>query len=131
MALTLAASSFRDGTRVAGTEPALVRAMCENNRAALVTALDETLELLREAREELANPDKDMKGLTEVGHAARGRFEARAGRKARGKPTDHSCAAGWPGLGGAAGIGGIDGRADRDLLNPEHAKPRPVLYRPG
>ncbi|WP_295646707.1 prephenate dehydrogenase [uncultured Corynebacterium sp.] len=81
LALTLAASSFRDGTRVAGTEPALVRAMCENNRAALVTALDETLELLREAREELANPERNMKDLTEVGHAARGRFEARAGRK--------------------------------------------------
>lgn len=81
LALTLAASSFRDGTRVAGTEPALVRAMCENNRSSLVVAIDETLELLRQAREQLANPDEDMRDLTEVGHAARGRFEARAGRK--------------------------------------------------
>lgn len=81
LALTLAASSFRDGTRVAGTDPSLVRAMCENNREPLVKALDETLALLMDARGKLARPDTDLLRLAEDGNAARGRFEARAGRR--------------------------------------------------
>ncbi|UBI07149.1 prephenate dehydrogenase [Corynebacterium falsenii] len=81
LALSLAASSFRDGTRVAGTEPALVRAMIENNRTAVVEALDETIALLQQARSDIADPVQDMRGLAEDGNAARGRFEARAGRK--------------------------------------------------
>ena len=80
LALSLAASSFRDGTRVAGTAPALVRAMCENNRDALVAALDETIDLLTAARASLAAPDQDLTVLTGDGHDARLRFEARAGR---------------------------------------------------
>ncbi|WP_459610554.1 prephenate dehydrogenase [Corynebacterium urogenitale] len=80
LALTLAASSFRDGTRVAGTAPDLVRAMCENNREALVTALDESIALLQQARDGLARESADLKSLVEDGFAARGRFEARAGR---------------------------------------------------
>ncbi|MCX6475384.1 prephenate dehydrogenase, partial [Rhodococcus sp. (in: high G+C Gram-positive bacteria)] len=43
LALGLAAGSFRDGTRVAGSAPGLVRAMCEGNRDALLVALDEAL----------------------------------------------------------------------------------------
>lgn len=80
LSLSLAASSFRDGTRVAGTEPGLVRAMCENNRESLVTALDETIALLVAARADLADPDEDIAGLAEAGHDARLRYEARAGR---------------------------------------------------
>lgn len=80
LALSLAASSFRDGTRVAGTEPDLVRAMVENNRPAVLNALDQTIELLQGAREDIANPESSLKTLAEEGHAARGRFEARAGR---------------------------------------------------
>lgn len=100
LALTLAASSFRDGTRVAGTAPELVRAMCENNREALLKALDETLETLREARECLADESRDLKELAEEGFAARGRFEARAGRR-KGDKTNRPIirvrpgAAGW------------------------------------
>lgn len=80
LALSLAASSFRDGTRVAGTDPDLVRAMVENNRPAVLEALDQTIELLQAAREDIAHPDRSLKSLAEDGHAARGRFEARAGR---------------------------------------------------
>ncbi|MDK8891087.1 prephenate dehydrogenase [Corynebacterium macclintockiae] len=80
LALSLAASSFRDGTRVAGTDPDLVRAMVENNRPAVLDALDQTIELLQGARADLANPDRSLKTLAEEGNAARGRFEARAGR---------------------------------------------------
>lgn len=80
LALSLAASSFRDGTRVAGTDPDLVRAMVENNRPAVLEALDQTIGLLQVAREDIAHPDRSLKTLAEDGHAARGRFEARAGR---------------------------------------------------
>jgi prephenate dehydrogenase len=85
LSLSLAASSFRDATRVAGTEPGLVRAMCENNRDALVTALDETIELLNGARKDLADPERDISGLVEAGHDARLRYEARAGRSGSGQ----------------------------------------------
>ncbi|MCZ9288604.1 prephenate dehydrogenase [Corynebacterium evansiae] len=80
LALSLAASSFRDGTRVAGTDPDLVRAMVENNRPAVLEALNQTIELLQSAREDISHPDRSLKTLAEDGHAARGRFEARAGR---------------------------------------------------
>jgi prephenate dehydrogenase len=80
LALSLAATSFRDGTRVAGTAPHLVQAMCENNRDALVTALDETLELLTAARDALADPDGNVGTLARDGHDARLRYEAFAGR---------------------------------------------------
>lgn len=86
LALSLAASSFRDGTRVAGTAPSLVRAMVENNRAAIVTALDEALSLLHEARDIIADSDRELTALTDEGFAARERFEARAGRE-RGAET--------------------------------------------
>lgn len=75
LALGLAAGSFRDGTRVAGTAPDLVRAMCEGNAPALLTALDETLEVLRQARRQLA--DGSVAELAESGYAARQRYERR------------------------------------------------------
>lgn len=80
LALSLAATSFRDGTRVAGTAPELVQAMCENNRDALITSLDEALVLLNNARDSLTDPDEDLRALTRDGHDARLRYEARAGR---------------------------------------------------
>ncbi|HEY5882578.1 MAG TPA: prephenate dehydrogenase [Nakamurella sp.] len=76
LALSLAASSFADATRVAGTRPELIRAMCETNREALVDALDDALGLMGVARGSLASTGSLFK-LAEGGHAARGRFEAR------------------------------------------------------
>lgn len=87
LALSLAASSFRDGTRVAGTDPDLVRAMVENNRPAVLEALDQTIGLLQSAREDISHPDRSLKTLAEDGHAARGRFEARAGRNKGDAPN--------------------------------------------
>ncbi|MGH3622336.1 MAG: prephenate dehydrogenase dimerization domain-containing protein, partial [Sciscionella sp.] len=55
LALALAAGSFTDGTRVAGTDPDLARAMCEGNRAALLPALDDALGRLGAARGSLAS----------------------------------------------------------------------------
>lgn len=79
LALSLAAGSFRDGTRVAGTAPSLVRAMCETNSEALVTALDEALALLSDARAQLTGPSPQLHELTDAGHRSRVRFEARSG----------------------------------------------------
>lgn len=76
LALSLAAGSFRDGTRVASTNPSLVRAMCETNASALRDALDETLSLLHDAREHLGGPDVNLEELIDTGYRSRIRFEA-------------------------------------------------------
>jgi prephenate dehydrogenase len=55
LAMALAAGSFRDGTRVAGSRPELVRAMCEGNRDGLLAALDDALGQLGAARGSLAS----------------------------------------------------------------------------
>lgn len=75
LALGLAAGSFRDGTRVAATAPALVDAMCEGNASALLAALDETLTVLSTARARLA--DGSTSDLTRAGFDARTRYEQR------------------------------------------------------
>src|SRR5271156_6434490 len=53
--LALAAGSFRDAPRVAGSSPDLVRAMCEGNSGQLVPAVDRAIELLSRARDSLAS----------------------------------------------------------------------------
>nr|WP_306428599.1 MULTISPECIES: prephenate dehydrogenase [unclassified Corynebacterium] len=78
LALSLAAGSFRDGTRVAGTAPSLVRAMCETNRDALVDALDEALSLLTDARAHLVETPPNLQELADAGYRSRVRYEARA-----------------------------------------------------
>jgi prephenate dehydrogenase len=55
LALALAAGSFTDGTRVAGARLELILAMCEGNRAELLTAVDEALGKLGAARGALAS----------------------------------------------------------------------------
>lgn len=73
--LALAAGSFADGTRVAGTRPELVLAMCEGNRDALLGAVDDALGRLGAMRGALASTG----GLTATvfaGHAARERWAA-------------------------------------------------------
>lgn len=79
LAQSLAAGSFKGATRVAGTEPTLQRAMCESNAEALVEALDEFIELLDNARTELASDNPDITDLVENGHRAYVRMEARSG----------------------------------------------------
>ena len=74
LALALAAGSFRDGTRVAGTAPDLVRAICEPNRDALLTVLDECLADLGAARESLAR-EGTLGSLVDDGHHARRNYE--------------------------------------------------------
>lgn len=57
LALTLAAGSFRDGTRVAASRPELVAAMCGGNAEAVRDALDTVLAELRRARAALDAAD--------------------------------------------------------------------------
>ncbi|OBF55734.1 prephenate dehydrogenase [Mycobacterium sp. 852002-50816_SCH5313054-b] len=75
LAFALAAGSFRDATRVAGTAPELVRAMCESNSAQLLPAVDQVIELLGRARESLASHDS-LADLIDAGHAARTRYDS-------------------------------------------------------
>lgn len=74
LSLALGAGAFRDGTRVAGSRPELVRAMCEGNRAGLLTALDDALGRLGAARGSLASTG--ALGATIVaGHRGRASFD--------------------------------------------------------
>jgi prephenate dehydrogenase len=75
LAFALAAGSFRDGTRVAGSAPDLVRAMCEANAEQLLPRLDRAIELLGEARKSLSHNDS-VAELVESGHAARARYDS-------------------------------------------------------
>lgn len=70
LALSLAAGSFRDGTRVAGSAPELVRAMTEGNRVALLDAVDDALGRLGAARGSLASTG-GLKSTVDSGYAAR------------------------------------------------------------
>lgn len=82
LALSLAAGSFRDSTRVAGSAPSLVRAMCETNAQALLGALDEALTLLNDARAHLTEAHPNLEELIDAGYRSRVRFEARSGGNA-------------------------------------------------
>ncbi|MGY1698621.1 prephenate dehydrogenase/arogenate dehydrogenase family protein [Geodermatophilus sp. SYSU D00766] len=61
LALALAAGSFRDGTRVAGSDPAFVTAMVEGNAGPTAAALDRVLAQLR----------RPWPALVAAGHAVR------------------------------------------------------------
>jgi prephenate dehydrogenase len=74
LAFALAAGSFRDATRVAGTAPDLVRAMCEANSGQLLPAADRVVELLNRARDSLASTHS-VAELVNAGHAARKRYD--------------------------------------------------------
>ena len=81
LAQSLAAGSFKDATRVAGTRPELVQAMCESNAPALVGALDDFIEQLQEARTALDQENPDISELAQAGHRTRLRLEARSGAR--------------------------------------------------
>lgn len=81
LAMALGAGSFTDGTRVAGSAPDLVRAMCEGNRGALLNAVDDALGRLGAARGSLASTG-GLAATIRSGHLARRAFDAaRTGSK--------------------------------------------------
>jgi prephenate dehydrogenase len=73
LARKLAAGSFRDGTRVAGTRPELTAAMCDSNRDALVAALDTALATLTDARDVL-RAGESLRPFFSTGYDARQRW---------------------------------------------------------
>ncbi|SDC73005.1 prephenate dehydrogenase [Actinokineospora iranica] len=75
LALSLAAGSFTDGTRVASSRPELVLAMCEGNRAALLEAVDDALGKLGAARGALASTGA-LSATIRAGHAGRVALDA-------------------------------------------------------
>ncbi|MGH4013957.1 MAG: prephenate dehydrogenase [Pseudonocardiaceae bacterium] len=75
LAMSLGAGSFTDGTRVAGSPPDLVRAMCEGNRLALLDAVDDALGRLGVARGSLASTG-GLAATFRSGHLARRAFDA-------------------------------------------------------
>jgi prephenate dehydrogenase len=75
LAMALGAGSFTDGTRVAGSQPELVRAMCEGNRDALLAAVDDALGRLGAARGSLASTG-GLAATIRAGHLARQTFDA-------------------------------------------------------
>jgi prephenate dehydrogenase len=77
LALSLAAGSFRDGTRVVGSDPAFVTALVEGNAGPTAAALDRV-------RAQLARPWAD---LVADGHAVR---TASAGRRPVRVPLDRT-----------------------------------------
>lgn len=82
LTLSLAAGSFTDGTRVAGTRPELTRAMTEGNRAALLPAVDAALGMLGAARGALASTG-GLAATINAGHAgARALAAARTAQRA-------------------------------------------------
>lgn len=109
--LQLAAGSFNDGTRVAGTRPELVRAMCEGNAEALVPVLDTALEQLHAARETLASRD-ELETLAEAGH--RGRRALQRLRSGHGAELTTELTAAT--LTGLAQRGGVVTRLDGDTV---------------
>lgn len=74
LALSLAAGSFSDGTRVMSTRPDLVQAMCEGNRAPLLEAVDEALGRLGAARGALASTG-GLAATIRAGHEGRQALE--------------------------------------------------------
>jgi prephenate dehydrogenase len=70
LALALAAGSFADGTRVAGSRAELVRAMCEGNRGPLLDVIDDALGRLGVARGALASTGS-LRATVEAGNRGR------------------------------------------------------------
>ncbi|HEU5470834.1 MAG TPA: prephenate dehydrogenase [Actinophytocola sp.] len=75
LALTLAAGSFADGTRVAGSRAELVLAMCEGNLNPLLAAVDDALGRLGVARGALASTGS-LRATVTSGNAGRAALQA-------------------------------------------------------
>lgn len=76
LGLSLAAGSYRSGSRVARTRPDLVATWCDGNPS-LVAALDDVIARLSKARDELA-ANESVFELANAGHRARMNWERRS-----------------------------------------------------
>jgi prephenate dehydrogenase len=97
LAATLAAGSFRDGTRVAASPPELLASMCGGNAGPVLDALDAMFQQLDEAKAALeeADPIAAVRRWVAPAHAARTRWPKAAGPPAQIPATpDHLLALG-------------------------------------
>ena len=76
LAISLAAGSFRDGTRVAAAEPDMVMSWCENNTEPVIDTLNDLISHLVAARDQMV-ASGTARELAELGFAARQRYAAR------------------------------------------------------
>ena len=106
--LALAASSFADGTRVAGTRPELVLAMCEGNRDALLAAVDDALGRLGVMRGALASTG-GLAATVKAGYAGRMRWSATR------EPLEHRVSLAGSGRAGGAARDRSAGRGRHGL----------------
>lgn len=98
LGLSLAAGSYKSGSRVARTRPELVATWCDDNPA-LVDALDDAIAHLTAARDDLA-AGRSVAPLAKEGHAARinwerRRFEPVELRAAADELLEHGRRGGW------------------------------------
>lgn len=124
LAGALAAGSFRDGTRVAGSRPEFIAALCDGNRAALAEVLDATLDRLAAARDALRSGGTVLPLATAGAHARHAWAApppAAAVRLDPGAPTLHEDLLAL----GAAG-GSLDAVTPTTLHGHRPAPDRPV-----
>lgn len=98
LGLSLAAGSYRSGSRVARTRPELVATWCDGNTS-LITALDDAIGWLVHARDELSKGES-MYDLAAAGHSARMGWENRRVEQVEFVPSydsliEHGHAGGW------------------------------------
>jgi len=89
LAATLAAGSFRDGTRVAASQPELIAAMCGGNADHVLDALDAVAAELDRARDALESDDAiaTLRRWVTPAHAARTTWPRGWGEEARTPAT--------------------------------------------
>ena len=100
LAAALAAGSFRDGTRVAATRPALIAAMCGGNAAAVGPALDPVLQDPGRRcgrRSTTPDPVAALRPLLAPASAARAAWPPVAGRGGRAAGPQRRAVAPGPG----------------------------------
>jgi prephenate dehydrogenase len=114
LALSLAAGSFTDGTRVMGSRPELVLAMCEGNRAPLLAAVDEALGRLGAARGALASTG-GLAATVRAGHEGRQALEDLRGADHEDVPIDLTDPEAWEELRDLGTAGGRVVRLDGDV----------------
>lgn len=115
LALSLAAGSFRDGTRVMASRPELVLAMCEGNRAPLLEAVDEALGRLGAARGSLASTG-GLAATIRAGHEGRQALEDLRDADSEEIPIDLTDPEAWETLRDLGTAGGRVLRLDGDVV---------------
>ncbi|MQA12044.1 MAG: prephenate dehydrogenase [Pseudonocardiaceae bacterium] len=114
LAMALAAGSFGDGTRVAGSNPELVRAMCEGNGTRLLSVVDDALGRLGAARGSLASTGS-LAATLKAGHHGRQSLDAARAEPRNGVRVDLRAPDASDGLAAIGARGGRITALDGDI----------------